>query len=173
MLKRFRETRVILNAARKPVDQITDRAKRYRANSKELRPAPPKQCGYCGARRNVGVDHISGDESDLHPQNLIWACKSCNGKKAAVMKAAGLGKLTRQYNPSRGSSGGRLNRSLQAYNFAILVARGDQEGDVSKALKVIRNTPAKLRSEYTSWSWARRKAIYGPSGLKSGGAVPF
>jgi hypothetical protein len=123
----------------------------------------------------VGVDHISGDESDLHPQNLIWACKSCNGKKAAVMKAAGLGKLTRQYNPSRRSSGGRQNKTamLRAYNFAILVMRGDEEGNVSKALETIRNTPKDLRSEFTSRSWARRKAIYGPSGRKDGGAVPF
>lgn len=62
------------NTGRKPVSKLTDRAKRYRANSRGLRPPPPKQCGFCGSGRNVGVHHIEGDESDLDPQNLMWAC---------------------------------------------------------------------------------------------------
>lgn len=159
------------NPAR-PAAEITDRAKRYRANSRENRPLAPKRCGFCGSRKNVGVHHLSGDESDGSPANLFWACKSCNGKVGHLMRRAGLGKLTNQYNPGRAS--GSKRQILDAYGAAIKVMRGVWPGDVAKAVSTIRSTPRELRSEYTSRTWSTRRAVYGPSGRAGGAdAVPF
>lgn len=82
---------------RQPVEQITDRAKRYRANQDI--PDGPRVCAFCGAKEHLGVDHLDGYEEHGEPENLIWLCKSCNGKKAAVFQKAGLGRPTNQYNP--------------------------------------------------------------------------
>jgi len=156
--------RVVMNGIRKPVHLITDRAKRYRANSPENRPGAPKRCGYCGSVRNVGVDHVNGDESDGAPKNLMWACKSCNGKKAALMKKRGIGKLTRQFNPVGSKRRGSRREQLEAYGQAIKVMRGQFDGDVSAAVATIRATPQSVRSEYTSRSWPIRRERYGDSG---------
>jgi hypothetical protein len=81
----------------KPVSQITDRAKRMRANRvHKLR----KRCEECGSRKNLGVGHRDGDESNNRPSNLFTQCKSCNGKQAARDIKAGRGVRTRQYNPN-------------------------------------------------------------------------
>jgi hypothetical protein len=156
----------------RPASRITDRAKRYRANSRGLRPPPPKQCGFCGSRRNVGVHHISGNESEGDPQDLMWACKSCNTRIGNWMRKAGLGKLTRQYNPGRGRKA-----VMDAYAAAIKVMRGEFEGDIGKAVATIRATPREVRSAYTARTWPTRRQIYGPSGrqgtLFGGGEVPF
>ena len=158
---------------RKPVHKLTDRAKRYRANSKALRPPAPKQCMFCGSRKNVGVHHLTGNESDLDPQNLGWACKRCNTQVGIWMQRAGLGKRTRQYNPP--ARGGR-RAQMDAYGAAIKVMRGEFEGDIGKAVAVIRSTPRDIRSAYTARSWPVRRQIYGPAGRAQGslfGDVPF
>lgn len=173
---RVRRCKIVMNPqGLKPVGKITDRAKRYRANRKENRPGPPKQCGFCGSRRNVGIDHISGNESDGDRQNLMWLCKRCNTDKGIAMKRAGLGKLTRQFNPRARGSGSR-KAQMKAYGDAIKVMRGKFEGDVGAAMATIRRTSAELRSAYTSRTWPVRKQIYGPSGRQekfSFGEVPF
>jgi hypothetical protein len=155
-----RRVTIIVNPARKPLAEISDRAKRYRANERENIPPGPKQCGFCGRRRNVGVHHITGDENDGDKNNLMWACKSCNGSIAARMKRAGVGRRTVQYNPPRGSR----KDSMKAYGDAIKVMRGVFEGDVGKAVATIRATPRALRSSFTSRSWPVRRQLYGPSG---------
>jgi hypothetical protein len=82
----------------KPVSQITDRAKRYRANRvKKL----AKFCEECGSRKNLLIGHRDGNESHNAPHNLGTFCKSCNGKQAARDIKAGRGVRTRQYNPTR------------------------------------------------------------------------
>jgi hypothetical protein len=164
----IRKTTVVMNAIRKPIHVITDRAKRYRANSNADRPPGRKQCGYCGSLRNV--DHIDGNEDHGDPRNLMYACKRCNAKKAALMKKAGIGKLTRQFNPGR-RRGSRADQ-MKAYGDAIKVMRGQFEGDVSAAVATIRATPPDVRSAYTSRTWAVRKQLYGPSG-RAQGALPF
>jgi hypothetical protein len=169
---RKRVTRIVMNYGRKPVEQISDRAKRYRANSPENRPPGPKRCGYCGSSKNVGVDHVDGNESNGAPHNLLYACKSCNGKKAAIMRKVGIGKLTRQLNPPHGRARAQGQRSLKAYGDAIKVMRGQFPGDVAAAVRTIHATPASVRSAYTSRSWSTRKAIYGPSG-RGQGELPF
>ena len=89
-------TRVILNAPRKPVDQITDRAKRYRAQQDVQ---GPRKCVLCNGTRDLQVMHLSGDESDGEKRNLAYGCRSCNGKLSAAWKRIGSPVRTRQYNP--------------------------------------------------------------------------
>lgn len=136
---------------RKPVDLITDRAKRYRAN--QCPPPGPRQCAYCGARRNVEVEHISGDESDGAPENLCWACRSCNTKKGAAFKSAGLGKPTRQFNPKASAGARSLGQWLQA----VLSVKGEGTMKLQDAVSMIRATPPARRSEFAAEIWSRRK----------------
>ena len=168
MIRRY----TIRNGPRKPIHLITDRAKRYRAQAPDVRPPDPRQCNYCGSRKNVGVDHVNGRENDGAPENLLWACKRCNGKKAALLKRAGLGTRTRQYNPA-----GRSKRALmEEYGAAIKVMRGEWDGDVAKAVATIRGTPRDVRSAYTARSWPVRRQLYGPAGRQGrlfGDEVPF
>lgn len=157
---RIRRAVIKMNGGRKPVAAITDRAKRYRANAEGFRPGPPKQCGFCGLKKNVGVCHINGNEDDGAPENLMWGCKSCNAIAAVLMKRAGVGKRTQQYNPAKMSK----RAMMDAYGAAIKVMRGQFEGDIGKAIATIRGTPRDVRSAYTSRTWPTRRAIYGSSG---------
>lgn len=154
---------------------VTDRALRYRAHVTGVRPLDPKRCGFCGSTRNVVPHHVNGNESDTTAKNLMWACKSCNGKVDRILKKAGIGRLTKQYNPAAGTKGGR-RAQMQAYGAAIKVMRGEFDGDVGKAVATIRATPREVRSAYTSRSWPVRKQLYGPSGRQGrlfGDEVPF
>jgi len=54
----------------------------------------------CGSTRNVEVAHLNGHEEDGAPENLAWQCRSCNVRCANALRAAGLGRLTRQFNPA-------------------------------------------------------------------------
>jgi hypothetical protein len=54
----------------------------------------------CGSGRNIDIGHINGHEEDDAPRNKIWQCRSCNVRCANALRAAGLGRLTRQFNPS-------------------------------------------------------------------------
>ena len=99
---------------RKPTHEITDRAKRYRANAPDCRPPLPARCALCNSTRFVVVDHIDGDESNGAPDNLRWLCKSCNTKLGKAMARAGKGKRTRQYNPGA--------RTLAQYTEAVIAA---------------------------------------------------
>lgn len=146
--------------ARKPVSEITDRAKRYRANHRDVRPTGPKACMFCGSRKNVGVHHCDGNEDHGHRRNLGWACKSCNAKIAHWMKREGIGKRTRQFNPSKLSK----KSQMLAYSQAIKVMRGEFDGDVGAAMSTIDSTPQSIRSAFTSRSWPIRRQRYGPSG---------
>lgn len=167
---KIRRTTIRFN--RKPVEQLTDRAKRYRAHKNA--PPGPKQCGFCGRRKNIDLHHIYGDEADDEPDNLMWACRPCNVKVSILMKRAGLGKPTNQFNAGRGRGLSRRD-AMREYGNAIKVMRGDFEGDVSAAVATIRATPPELRRAYTSRTWPARRALYGPSGRqgKLFGDVPF
>ena len=78
---------------------ITDRAKRYRAQNNVT---GPRKCVLCGSTSDLGVMHLTGNESHGETANLAYGCRSCNGKLAAAFKAVGAGKPTNQYNPSSG-----------------------------------------------------------------------
>jgi hypothetical protein len=173
-MKISRVVKVISNPGRvlRPIEEISDRAKRYRANRPEVRPSGPKQCGYCGSRRNIGVDHIDGFEEHCDRANLMYACKSCNAQKAHLFKVNGLGRRVNQLNPSRANAG----VTMAQYEAAIKVMRGVFPGDVAKAIDTIRSASASMRSAYTAKTWRTWRAKYGPSGRADGAAsddVPF
>lgn len=153
---------------RKP-GQVTDRAQRYRANSEECRPAGPRRCWLCGGNRNMVVDHLDGDESNTRPENLGWACKSCNTALGIAFKKAGLGRLTRQYNPKKR---GRAPHGFTQYAWAVgMICRkrdrakglcsNSDDPLVKDAVKIIRETPAAARREYARRAVAGRGARRG------------
>lgn len=159
---------------RKPADQVTDRALRYRANSEECRPEGPAKCIWCGARlggwgKPQQVAHIDGDETNTTRENLAWTCGSCNQKVASVMKKAGAGRRTHQYN-------GRKRKGAtdyREYAQALGILDGSAIGNVQDAIALIHATSKGKRSEFQKDIWQVRKERYGPSGRKDGGAIPF
>lgn len=156
---------------RKPAAAVTDRALRYRANSDDCRPAPPERCWWCGDSR-VEVAHIDGDESNTTPENLAWTCRSCNQRVAAVLRAAGIGRTTNQYNAA-----GRRRRKgatdWREFAQALGILDGSAIGDKDQAIALLKETPMSRRSEFQRDIWQVRKERYGPSGRKDGGSVPF
>jgi hypothetical protein len=160
----------------KPADQVTDRALRYRAWHEDVVPLGRMQCVFCGAVDNVLPHHVNGNETETVRENLVWACKSCNGKVGHTLRKHGIGRLTKQYNPGKGRPRSR-SAAMAEYGAAIKVMRGQFEGDVAKAVATIRSTPPDVRSAYTSRTWSTRKQIYGPSGRQSkldfSDSVPF
>lgn len=161
------------NAALKPVAEISDRAKRYRANSEENRPPGPKRCAFCGARENVIVGHLNGVEDDGAPDNLMWTCRRCNAQQAALLKRKGLGKRISQMNPARRRGSMTRAQLYSAYGESIRIMRGQEPGDVAKAVAFIRSVPPETRSEWNKKAWVTRKRDYGKSGRADGGSVPF
>ena len=156
---------------RKPVSEISDRAKRYRAHSPGCRPKGPKVCFKCGSRRFVVPDHIDGDESNGRPSNLRWACKSHNTILGKKMAKAGKGVRTRQYNPKhlkvhkgcRNTSGmpctkRDTRKNPGAGNLAqyVQAAVDHTRGSHDAGGKVIHETPKSKRREYAREIWFRR-----------------
>jgi hypothetical protein len=123
----------------RPVNLITDRAKRYRANATP--PLGPKRCNFCTSRRNVDIDHISGDEADGEPRNLIYLCRRCNAAKGNVQSRGNIGRRTRQYNPEHAPT-------FTEFINAALILRGDEPGDPWHATAVILATPPARRIEF-------------------------
>lgn len=81
----------------KSASEITDRAKRYRANSETS--DWPRVCMFCGSTDDLQVDHLDGFEENGEAENLMMLCRSCNQLKSAVYVEQGLGRRTVQYNP--------------------------------------------------------------------------
>lgn len=128
---------------------------------------------WCGADWNtkgIEVAHIDGDETNTNPANLAWTCRSCNQKVAAAMKAAGVGRRTKQFNPGRKRKG---ISDWREFAQAVAITKGEAIGDVGRAVQLIHDTPASRRSEFQKDIWQVRKERYGPSGRKDGGSVPF
>jgi len=132
---------------RKPTEQVTDRAKRYRAHQPGCRPHGPAACALCGSTRFLVIDHIDGDESNGSPENLRYLCKRDNTRLGLAMARAGQGKRTRQFNP--GAS------NLAQYTEAVLQhTRGAHDAGG----KIIHDTPKQKRQEYAAEIWRRRRA---------------
>lgn len=131
---------------RKPVSEISDRAKRYRAHSPGCRPLGPKVCFKCGSRRFVVPDHVDGDESNGKRSNLRWACKRHNTILGKAMAKAGKGVRTRQYNPT-----GAINLA-QYVQAAVDHLRGSHDA----AGQIIHATPKALRRQFAREIWFRR-----------------
>jgi hypothetical protein len=138
---------------RKAVELITDRAKRYRAN--QTPPPGPRQCHYCGRKPARDIDHVDGNEANSNPSNLVYACRSCNTRKGVVFRNAGIGKLTRQFNPAKPPSGAR---SLGQWMQAVMAMRGESSTmSVPAAVAMVQATPAARRSEFAAEIWERRR----------------
>ncbi len=146
---------------RKEASQITDRALRYRANA--CPPPGPRICVLCGSRRNIEVGHVNGHEEDSAPENLFWTCRRCNVRCANTLRRAGLGRPTRQYNPTSGAE------TLGQWMNAVMSVKGDSGGTmaVGDAVAMIRATAPNERSRFASEIWDRRRQ------RGTGRAVPF
>ena len=130
--------------------EITDRAKRYRAQHPECRPPGPVKCALCGSTRFLLIDHKDGDEANGKPDNLRWLCKSCNTRLGLANARAGQGVRTRQYNPANLGA-----RTLAQYTEAALRhARGQHDAGG----EIIHQTPKETRHEFAAEIWRRRRA---------------
>src|SRR5271157_426742 len=117
---------------------LTDRAKRYRAQNAVR---GEKRCVLCGSRRQLGVMHLDGNESNGEPQNLAYGCRSCNQKLSAAFKRIGAGVPTNQYNPSKGG--------IPTFGqYARAVTQQQHSGEHGEAGAVIHATPKSKRVEY-------------------------
>ena len=138
---------------RKPSDEITDRAARYRANTRECRPLGSPICAFCGTVRTVEVHHLDGEERNTDPANLVWACRRCNTLIAFVMKRAGIGRRTRQFNPD--SEGAQ---TLAQWVTAVLALHGKSDAmSLQDAITLVRATPADQRSRFAQSIWRIRR----------------
>jgi hypothetical protein len=119
----------------KPVKDITDRAKRYRAQNAVK---GPKKCVVCGAGGKLDVMHLSGDESDGEPKNLGYGCRRCNAALAAGFKRIGSKVRTRQYNPG-------TVPSFEQYCWAVSNHKRESHDEGGS---IIHATPKRKRIEY-------------------------
>ena len=122
--------------------------------------------GFAAASEMWGFITLRVEEDEGEPENLMWACKSCNSTIAVIMKRHGIGRRVEQYNPRR-VAGLSKRTQMDGYGNAIKVMRGEFEGNISHAMQTIRATPSSMRSAYTRRTWPTRKQIYGPSGRQS------
>jgi hypothetical protein len=139
----------------RPASEITDRAKRYRAQ--QLVPGTKGKCIICGKRTNAPqVMHLSGDESDGEPRNLAWGCRSCNGKLSSRFIKIGSPIRTRQYNSSSG---------VPTYGQYVWAVQHHESKAHDEGGAIIHATPRYKRIEYARRiaEWKRGKR----------GEVPF
>jgi len=162
-LRRFRNPLWIPNpavrAGRRPVELLTDRAKRYRANTAITQPE--RRCIYCGAPpargRRLEVEHIDGREANLSPENLGWTCRSCNTRKGAYFARRRAGRRTRQFNPRKKKSVTGA-RTLAEYMETLNALHGYQSRfTLSEAIEKMHRTPPEDRSEFAREIWERRR----------------
>lgn len=141
------------------VEEITDRAKRYRAQRRIEQPE--KRCIYCGRQRGarLDVEHIDGIEAHDNPENLGYACRPCNTRKGVVFARRGKGQKTRQFNPRRQAKGAQ---SLGQYMKAVLTTQGYEQGmTLDAAVSMLKATPAWKRSEFAREIWDKRRERQG------------
>lgn len=105
---------------------------------------------------------MNGHEEDSSPANLIWTCRSCNVRCGHVLRRAGLGRPTRQYNPANGA------QTLGQWMNAVTSMKGEGGSmAVADAVAMIRATSPEQRSWFANEIWAIRKR------RGTDGGVPF
>lgn len=106
------------------------------------------------------IAHVNGREEDNAPENKIWTCRSCNVRCGNALRAAGIGRLTRQFNPaSRGA------KSLGQWLTAVLSMKGESTAmSVPDAVAMVRATQPEDRSDFAERIWTIRRRRYGPAG---------
>ncbi len=132
--------------------RVTDRALRYRANANA--PDGPEVCCFCGSKESIDVGHMDGHEENNDPSNLAWLCRSCNVASGNAMRSAGLGRLTRQYNPKGATTVGEWVQAVGAItphkgrkyagrNYGLA-----SEMPVAEAVAIIRATSPAKRAQF-------------------------
>jgi hypothetical protein len=87
------------------------------------------------------VGHLDGHEENTGPENLIWNCRACNTRLGVVFKNLGIGRRTRQYNPSEGA------KSLGQWLTAVMSMKGESDAmSVPAAVEMIWATTPEHRS---------------------------
>lgn len=98
------------------------------------------------------MGHVDGHEENGAAENLIWNCRPCNTRLGVVFRDVGIGRRTRQYNPSEGA------KSLGQWLTAVMSMKGESDAmSVPAAVELIRATPPATRSEFAREIWERRR----------------
>ncbi|HUX66896.1 MAG TPA: HNH endonuclease [Terriglobales bacterium] len=135
-------------------EATTDRNYRYRARAC-IAPGP-MHCAFCGVKGRLDVGHLDGEEANSNPSNLAWLCRPCNVRMGNAMRRAGLGRLTRQYNPRVEGA-----RTLAAWLQAARTATGQihpQDLPIERAIAIVKATSPSQRSAFAQEIWAIRRA---------------
>jgi len=148
-----------VRAGRRPVELLTDRAKRYRANAAITQRE--RRCIYCGAPpgpgRRLEVEHIDGNEANNGAANLAYVCRSCNTRKGAYFARRRTGRRTRQFNPRKKKSITGA-RTLAEYMETLNALHGYQSRfTLSEAIEKMHRTPPEDRSQFAREIWERRR----------------
>jgi hypothetical protein len=163
---------VVVNFPRRSVQNITDRALRYRANKRP--PAGKKLCVFCGTSKKLMVGHLDGHETHNSDENLHWTCRSCNALHANALKRSGMGRRTAQFNPSASGGATNVGEWAQAvgaiipheYSYRNQGLRAGSTMKTSDAVAMIRATPASARSRFAAQMGKYKRA-------RSRDSVPF
>ena len=108
---------------------------------------------FCGATRNVEVHHVDGQPDNSQPANLVWADRGCNTKIGIVLKRAGIGRRTRQLNPSAEGA-----TTLAQWVTAVTSMKGESDAmDPAAAIEIIHATPPDVRSRFAKQIWRIRR----------------
>lgn len=112
---------------------------------------------------------MDGHEENTLRVNLIWTCRRCNVRCGNTLRGAGLGRKTRQYNPSDATGGAE---NLGQWMNAVMSMKGDPGGNmaVGEAVAMIHATPPDARSDFAKQIWSVRKRRYGQIGRQE---IPF
>jgi len=78
-----------------------------------------------------------------------------------VLRNAGIGRKTQQFNPGSKPRGAR---SLGQWIAALQGLRGESNIDPASAIAIVHATPASRRSDFAIEIWRRRRQHYGPKG---------
>jgi hypothetical protein len=101
----------------------------------------------------VEVHHLDGREENTEPANLVWACRSCNTKTGFVLKRAGIGRRTRQLNPSAEGA-----TTLAQWVTAVTSMKGESDAmEPAAAIAIIHATPPDVRSRFAKRIWRIRR----------------
>lgn len=96
------------------------------------------------------MGHLDGQENG-ELENLLWNCRAFNTRLGVVFKRLGIGRRTRQYNPSEGA------KSLAQWVSAVTSLHGSGPMNVEGAIALIRVTPSERRSQFAKQIWRLRQ----------------
>jgi hypothetical protein len=130
-------------------DDVSDRANRYRANEvlAQLPSSHRNVCHWCGKSgfaAKLMAGHVDGYEEHNDPANVSPTCRPCNNALAAHFTRAGVGRLTRQFNPA-------AKAAANPEDYAGIVAAmmtEEHTGRLRAAIRRMQATPHASRNAY-------------------------